>query len=601
MKRKKVLAVILSATVMMSMSSGLTVMAASAPAAASTVTVDSSRVSGGTVTYTKADGVTINDNTSGHEAFVLVDSEYTIKDSKIKLNTTADGSDTCDFSGTGAAVAAYSSDVSIENSTIETSGVATMPIFADSAVGDTNGSNITVKNSTLISNGGTLNKNYLNTPDQALMVAPPWILGIMGTSRCTNAMGQNTSMDFLDSDTQAGAWAVLSTDSGSNMTLNMYNTSLTLNNKDESKNTLQASGGQITTKDNPYTTNYGSGYGTYAIGSAVETFAGADVNVGTYAVIFTGGKALFKKTESGKTYTLSHADGSSASYTSSKSKVSTVNSDTFGFMFHQGENTLDLTEGTVVNSGYTCFLMKTGSSDETANVTVDDTTINAGNNVLIQVMDNDDATTGGMMDVSDPLNTNGGFMNFKPAHTENAGFNTALAEEDTATQNFTFTNGTYKGNIYNASGSDNSTAGSLKGNTLNVTLGKGATLTGAAASTAAIHVTKTGSDYVKNTLKGDAVENVADTAILGYQNTNFTISEYYDIGQVANAINDNGANDINITLSDDAVWNVDGTSVIDKLTFVGSTAKVVIADSATLTVGSKKYTGGQTTLQNMIL
>ena len=267
-------------------------------------------------------------------------------------------------------------------------------------------------------------------------------------------------------------------------------------------------------------------------------------------------------------------------------------------MFHQSTNTLNIEAGTVINTGFTTFLLKTGSSNETATVSVDGTTLTPGNGVLIQVMDNDDATTGGMMSTDDAENTNGGSMNFKSSHNEAAGFNTDAAADGGTTQDFTFTNGTYTGNIYNASGSDGSTAtGALDGSTLNVTLGSGATLTGAAAKTAAIHVTYDGSEYVKNTLHGDAVEDVNDATLLDFQNTSFGISEYYSIGQVANAINDNGGNDINISLTDDAVWYVDGTSVIDTLT-ISDNAKVVISEGVTLTANGETYSAenGEITL-----
>ena len=204
-------------------------------------------------------------------------------------------------------------------------------------------------------------------------------------------------------------------------------------------------------------------------------------------------------------------------------------------------------------------------------------------------MDNDDATTGGMMDADDPANTNGGNMNFKPVHEENEGFNLDAAENDGTTQDFTFTNGEYSGNIYNASGSDASTQGALDATTLNVTLGKGAVLNAAAASTAAIHMTYDGSQYVKDTLKGAAVEDEKDAKILGFQNSSYTISEYYDQGHVANLINYNGGNDVNVVLTDDAVWNVTGTSLITSLSIEGD-AQVVIPDGVTLTVNGKEYT-----------
>ena len=444
-----------------------------------------------------------------------------------------------------------------------------MPVFAD------DGATLTIKNSTLQSDGGTLSSDYLNTPSQGLMVTPPWILGIMGTSRCSNMMGTGTTTNVIDSETSAGAWAVLSTDAGNDMYLNIYNTSLTLNNTDESEYLLQEEGGQISeTLDNPYTENYGSGYGTYVIGNAVETFAGADLNVGTYATIFTGGTGIYTSLEEGETYELKNSAGETTEeYTAKEDKVTTINSDTFGFMAHQNSNR------------NATFLVKSGSSNETLEASVDDAVITNGG-VLIQVMDNDDATNGGMMDPDDELNANGGSENFKPYHTEEAGFNTSEAKAGASTQTFTFTNGEYNGNIYNASGSDG-----LEGSELVVNLGEGAILNGAAAQTSAIHVTFDGSFTVKEN-GGYAFDNADDAAAFAkeYQNTSFTINEYYSIGQVANLVNDNGGNKISIELNGDAVWNVTGTSLISAL-FIENDAQVVIPENVTLTVDGTEYSG----------
>jgi hypothetical protein len=497
--------------------------------------------------------------------------------------TEADGTDTCDFSGKGTAIAVFGSDanVSVTDSTIHTSGVATMPIFAD------DGATITIKSSVLQSDGGTLSAGYLNTPSQTLMVAPPWILGIMGNSRCSNMMGTNTTTNVIDSETSAGAWAVLSTDAGNNMALNIYNSSLTLNNADESAAAaLQASGGQISeTLDNPYTVNYGSGYGTYVIGNASETFAGAQVNVGTYATIFTGGSAVYTNLEAGKIYDLKNSSGeTTATYEATEDKVTEIHSDTFAFMAHQDRNSITVESGTIVDSGYATFLVKTGSSNQVLTATVDDAVITNGG-VLIQVMDNDDATNGGMMSTDDPLNTNGGSQNFKPYHTEEAGFDTSSAASDSTVQQFTFTNGTYTGNIYNASGSDG-----LNGNALNVTFGSGSQYSGAIASTSAIHVTYDGSALLKEN-GGYAFDNAEEAAAFAaqYQNTSFTINEYWNIGQVANMVNSNGANTIHITLTDDAVWNVTGTSLITSLT-ISDEARVIVPADVELTIGDTVYT-----------
>ena len=542
------------------------------------------RMASGEYDASGADGIVIEDTQSGDNGVIVVDADYAISNANISLLTDADGSDTCDFSGRGSAIAVYGSEasVTIEDSTIHTAGVATMPVFAD------DGATVTIRNSTLQSDGGTLSADYMNTPDQALMVAPPWILGIMGTSRCTNMMGDNTTTNVIDSETFAGAWAVLSTDAGNDMYLNVYNTSLTLNNADESAAApLQAEGGQISeTLDNPYTVNYGSGYGTYVIGRAVETFAGAEINVGTYATIFTGGSATYTALEAGRTYELKNHQGeTTAEYTADEDKVTEIHSDTFGFMAHQNENSISVEKGTVVDSGYATFLVKTGASNQVLTASVDDAQITNGG-VMVQVMDNDDATNGGMMDADDPENSNGGSQNFKPYHTEDAGFNTDAASASGTVQTFTFTNGDYTGNIYNASGSDG-----LEGNTLNVNFGEGATYSGAIASTAAIHVTYDGSQAVKAN-GGYAFDDEETAAAFAeqYQNTSFTIEEYWSIGQVANLVNDNGANPVYVTLADDAVWNVTGTSLVESLT-IGDDAQVIVPEDVTLTVNGVEYTG----------
>lgn len=154
-----------------------------------------------------------------------------------------------------------------------------------------------------------------------------------------------------------------------------------------------------------------------------------------------------------------------------------------------------------------------------------------------------------MMAADDPMNTNGGVQNFKPYHQEAAGFNTAPAGVDSSVQTFTFTNGAYTGSIYNGSGSD-----TLNGSALNVTFGAGAQYTGAAASTAAIHTTYDGAALVKQN-GSFAFDNAEDAAAFAqqYQNTYFTINEYWSIGQVVNMVNSNGANAIHMTVKDGAV------------------------------------------------
>ena len=289
---------------------------------------------GATFDGTHAENVTIEGTDPSFNGIIVAGGiEYTISKATITFNTDGDGLQACDFSGKGTAITAFGegTKLTVEDSDISVSGVANMTLFADS------GSTLTVRNSTLHSDGGTLHAGYLNSPSQNTMVAPPWILGIMGSSRCTNLEGNNTTMNVIDSETSAAKWAVLSTDSGSNMKLNVVNTTMDLTGSDkimQADGTYQDENGD----PNPYTTR--SGYGTYVIGNADEQFLGVTMNVGTYGSIFTGGSGTYTNLEAGQTYELLDANGEVTEvYEATEDKVTTINSDTFGFMSHQGTDT----------------------------------------------------------------------------------------------------------------------------------------------------------------------------------------------------------------------------------------------------------------------
>lgn len=106
------------------------------------------------------------------------------------------------------------------------------------------------------------------------------------------------------------------------------------------------------------------------------------------------------------------------------------------------------------------------------------------------------------------------------------------------------------------------------------------------SATDAIHVTKEGSDAVKAAKAGEK----ASEDWLKYQLTSFKIGEYYNIGQVANRVFYNGNNNIDVTLTDDAVWNVTGSGIIRNLT---AASKAITSDKAvTITVkGTLKLDG----------
>jgi hypothetical protein len=107
------------------------------------------------------------------------------------------------------------------------------------------------------------------------------------------------------------------------------------------------------------------------------------------------------------------------------------------------------------------------------------------------------------------------------------------------------TNGNYKGNVFNGSGYYKQSA-----NALEVSVGKGATLTGTVSLTETRHVDESGK-----------------------QNTHFTINEYYYLGHVANRNYRNGNGTISVSLKDGGLWKVTGESLISKLVVNGGSVE----------------------------
>ena len=132
-----------------------------------------------------------------------------------------------------------------------------------------------------------------------------------------------------------------------------------------------------------------------------------------------------------------------------------------------------------------------------------------------------------------------------------------------------------------------------------MTFGEGANYSGAIASTSAIHVTYEGSQAVKAN-GGYAFDDEETAAAFAeqYQNTSFTINEYWSIGQVANLVNDNGGNAVNVILTRDAVWTVTWTSMISSLT-IEDDAKVIVPEGITLAVNGVEYTNCTLTAQDI--
>jgi hypothetical protein len=298
----------------------------------------------------------------------------------ISASDDGDGKNASDFTGLGAMIIAFDhAKVKVNSMKIDTKG------FARSAfISDTYGQ-IFVKNSTITTMGANpliqAYKGYTNSADTNKMISPPWVLGIQGGVRASNMGGKQATLTLIDSKVSSGGWAVLSTDGCTSPVMNVLDSTLEI---------LPASKGGMSSGKFSYNSKYGSGYGTYLIGDAVQYFYGATISGTTYASIYTGGYAYYKSSK-GK-IELKDGEGKPIETVAGKGKPTTINS-VFGFMTH-GQACVNVLDGTVVNTEDAIFLNKASGAIFIA----DNAVLNSASGVILQMIDNDDRTVGGSME-----------------------------------------------------------------------------------------------------------------------------------------------------------------------------------------------------------
>ena len=192
-----------------------------------------------------------------------------------------------DMGGVGAGIYAVGDglDATISDTTVRTRGATRTAVFTggDSAV--------TLRNVHVFTHSGDLPEG---TGDLNNMEVP-WMLGLIGTCRATNALG-GTQTTWIDSTVVAHDWGALSTDSlGSSYDAGSH------------------SGGSVgLTVQNSYIATLYSGYGAYADGGAVDRFLGSCLDVADIALIMTGrGEGTFDGTyvNAGSNAVMVHAGG----------------------------------------------------------------------------------------------------------------------------------------------------------------------------------------------------------------------------------------------------------------------------------------------------
>ncbi|MBP2656511.1 MAG: hypothetical protein H6Q73_4080 [Firmicutes bacterium] len=408
-----------------------------------------------------------------------------------------------DMVGYGAAVVATGTDTTLvlDNVNIVTDGVVRTGVLSEE------GGNIIVKNSTIYTKNGTLPSDYVQTVDQNYMRSVPWMLGIDGSYcvRATNLIGTDPKAAYICSTIKSDGWGVLSVDSGSNQTLTAINSTIAITDGNE-------------------------GYGTYAIGDSYEYIYGCKINVGSYAVINTGGYIYFDDSSAENVAALNTSISlglTDEELAAISQQPTIINSDRFGVMWHSSSGTVDVAGETEINTNETTFLAKTS---EAITITIDGSdgaVINPGNGIILQVMDDDDP---GVVDTYCTATYTDPYYGTSDTPTADTSFD-LTSTTDAAALNLS--NITLTGDCYNSTGW---TSSSTTEQNMVVTL-ESANLTGIISSTEAHHRVAT-----------------------------ISSSEYYELGEVTNtpraAIN-NGAI---VVLNSGSTWTVSSTSYLTSLT-----------------------------------
>jgi len=231
------------------------------------------------------DNVILSEGTNFNGIMVTGDDGSTTDISGYDINFTGWGEN--DMGGVGAALYAVGNDMTVNFSDINvrTYGATRTAAFTggDNAV-NFNNVHIYTHSGDLPEGTGDLNNMEV-----------PWMLGLVGTCRATNALGGTVST-WNNSSVVAYDWGALSTDSlasdyaaGSKIGNNV---NLVVNNS--------------------YISTLYSGYGAYADGGAVDEFYDSCVDVADIAVIMTGnGVAKFENTKvnAGASAVMVHAGG----------------------------------------------------------------------------------------------------------------------------------------------------------------------------------------------------------------------------------------------------------------------------------------------------
>ena len=526
----------------------------------------------------------------------------------------ASGEFASDFTGTGAAVIVNGgSTVTVDGLDYESDGfVRAFAMLYGAADVSTI---LKIKDSNLVAYGANplteAYEGYYNSAQTTMMLSSPWVLGIQGGIRTVNVLGSRATLITDGSYIAAGGWGVLSTDGCTAPRFWIMDTTLEILSEDE--------GGMNAGADIlGYENKYGSGYGTFLIGSSDEHFYGTTFEGTTYASILNGGVANYQGLVAGESYELTdgYTDEVIEVYTAAETVPTVINS-VFG-VTSQNSGTVNMLAGVEANVEESLFIYRSGNTDWL----LDGAEVNVSSGVILQMMDNDDSVIGGFNPFGTYLNEASGLATEAYTEGTNYTFTTdtvvdpsktyyqatsdgyevvanptdegtvAYLEKSTGGGKVTLTlkNGAYNGDAFNGTGYYDQAPDALY-----VTIEDSAVLTGDIALTSHFHGISLEDRDVDQVLAAIDAQNARHAEIGGYYEglediqfeyfnkdfqvctkeeaayihfTQFAVPEYFLLGQVENAVHYNGLSTVDVTVN--GTWIVEEESLVTYLNIAES-------------------------------
>ena len=494
-----------------------------------------------------------------------------------------DGTHASEFSGVGSAISMVNNaTLKAEDLNIVTYGFVRSALIMD------NYCDAWIKDSELITFGNNPFEKawdgYYNSAQTTMMLSPPWVLGIMGGVRTINVLDSYCTLVIENSHLASGGWGVISTDGCLDPVIYVIDSELEI--YPESYYGMDSGWELFGLDENAY----GTGYGAYIIGGTDEKVYGSDIYGGTYAAIAREGSISYQSS-SGE-IGITSAMGEDMGTVAGQGKNTTIDT-VFGFMTHAASDVwIDVLDGTEVNTAFASFLYRdTGH----AYFNVDNSVLNPGDGIILQMMDTDDSTVGGFNPFNEFLYEDAGV----PSVSGNETGDTEYCE----TVIMSLTNGDYAGDFYNGTGYY-----TQAGDTLSLTIGEGAKVTGDVALTETFHgipyspeaieVIKGYGDDVTYVLMDKDFNIIEDESKAVYiQFTQFSLRQYFLLGHVMNREYYNGYSAINVVVEDGGEWVVEDASLVTYLKIDGGKVYGEVIDngdgSYSLAPSAKALTSGE--------